>query len=332
MNKTHLEVKNLNVTLYSKRSHVEAVRNVSFTLQRGERLGIIGESGSGKSQMAKAILRLISKENGTITANGIFYEGIDLLKLSEKEIRSCRGREIAMIFQDSRASLNPTMKVGQQIAEAYLEHHPLSRKIDAKLRALELLELVRIDDPLRCYDLYPYELSGGMCQRVMIALALAPDPKLLIADEPTTALDVTVQAQILELLKEIQTYLGMSIIFITHNFNLVYGFCDRLLVMYAGQIIEESTTKELFSAPKHPYTKALLRSIPHLALDKQSKLEVIEGQPPDLSSPIKGCPFANRCKFSVSQCQQASPQLINRVSCWLYDPRFKENYVKFTAS
>ncbi|MFZ4773625.1 MAG: ABC transporter ATP-binding protein [Chlamydiia bacterium] len=327
-----LEVINLRVTFYPKGRKVEAVRGVNFSIKPNERVAIVGESGCGKSQMARALVQLIPRHAGKIEEGKVLYDGTDLLTLGEKEMRRYRGREIGMIFQDARASLSPLISVGDQIVEAYRDHHPLATKQEAKSRAFELLELVQIEDPLRCFHQYPHELSGGMCQRIMIALALAPDPKLLIADEPTTALDVTIQSQILELLKRIQEQMGMSILFITHDFSLLAGFCHRALVMYAGEIVEEAEIKELFTQPKHPYTKALLRSIPRLDLPKSVPLEVIEGNPPDLSFPIVGCPFQPRCRFRTSQCSTSPPPMINRVACWLYDPRFKENYDLFTAS
>ena len=332
MKAAELDVVNLRVTFYPKGRKIQAVRGVNFSIKPNERVGIVGESGCGKSQMARALIQLIPRYAGKIEEGKVIYDGVDLLTLGEKEMRRYRGREIGMIFQDARASLSPLICVGNQIVEAYMDHHPLATKKEAKARALELLELVQIEDPLRSFDQYPHELSGGMCQRVMIALALAPDPKLLIADEPTTALDVTIQSQILDLLKRIQEQLGMSILFITHDFSLLAGFCHRALVMYAGEIVEEASIKELFTSPKHPYTKALLRSIPRLDLPKSAPLEVIEGNPPDLSKPIQGCPFQPRCKFRTPQCATSLPPMINRVACWLYDPRFKEKYELFTSS
>ena len=332
MKAAELEVHNLRVTFTPKGRKVQAVRGVTFNIKPNERVAIVGESGCGKSQMARALVQLIPSHAGKIEEGKVLYDGVNLLSLTEKEMRRYRGREIGMIFQDARASLSPLITVGDQIVEAYMDHHPLATKKEAKSRALELLELVQIEDPLRSFGQYPHELSGGMCQRVMIALALAPDPKLLIADEPTTALDVTIQAQILDLLKRIQEQFGMSILFITHDFSLLSGFCHRALVMYAGEIVEEANIQELFKNPKHPYTKALLRSIPRLDLPKTSPLEVIEGNPPDLSKPIPGCPFQPRCKFRTLQCASFSPPMINRVACWLYDPRFKDKYELFTSS
>jgi oligopeptide/dipeptide ABC transporter ATP-binding protein len=327
-----LQIQDLHVTFYPKGRTVHAVKGVSFQINSSERVAIIGESGCGKSQTARAILQLIPPYAGKIDSGKVIYDGVDLLSLKEHEIRPFRGREIGIIFQDARASLSPLISVGEQIVEAYLVHHPLASKKEAKSRTLELLELVQIEDPIRCFDQYPHELSGGMCQRIMIALALAPDPKILIADEPTTALDVTIQVQILTLLKKIQEQLGMSILFITHDFSLVFGFCHRALVMYAGQIVEEAAVDELFYNPKHPYTKALLRSIPSLELPKTAPLEVIDGYPPDLSKKIQGCPFEPRCKFKTPICSKQNPSIINRVACWIYDPRFRENYERFLSS
>ncbi len=332
MKAAELEVRNLRVTFYPKGRKVQAVRGVTFSIKPNERVAIVGESGSGKSQMARAIIQLIPDHAGKIEAGEVLYDGVNLLSLKEKEMRSYRGREIGMIFQDARAALSPLISIGNQLVEAYKNHHLLATHQEAQSRALELLELVQIEDPLRCFHQYPHELSGGMCQRVMIALALAPDPKLLIADEPTTSLDMTLQSQILDLLKKIQEQMGMSILFITHDFSLLSGFCHRALVMYAGEIVEESDIQELFNRPKHPHTKALLRSIPRLNLPKSTPLEVIEGAPPDLSIPIVGCPFQPRCRFATPQCSSSSPPMIQRVACWLYDPRFKEKYDLFAAS
>lgn len=256
-----LDVINLHVSFSSNSKTVDAVRGVSFSVCEKQKLAIVGESGSGKSATMKALLQLLPKQNAKIRAGCVLYEGIDLLKLDEKQVRNFRGKEIGFIFQDPVASLNPTMKIGQQIYEAYRIHHKEICRERAKEKVLELLSLVGISQPEKRYNQYPFELSGGMCQRVMIALALAPEPKILIADEPTTALDVTIQSQILSLLNELQQKLEMSIIFITHDLSLIAGFCDHVIVMQQGEIVESASIENLFYRPSHPYTKQLLSSI-----------------------------------------------------------------------
>jgi oligopeptide transport system ATP-binding protein len=317
-----LEVKHLYSSFSSLSKKIHAVRNVSFTLEEGTVLGILGESGSGKTAMAKSLTRLLSNSRGTIDSGKIFYQGENLLDKSEKEMRKIRGKEIGMIFQDPMNSLNPTMKIGKQIVEGYRLHYPKISKHQAVIKGIELLTEVGIPQPKSRFNQYPHELSGGMRQRIMIAIAMIPSPRILIADEPTTALDVTIQAQILGLLQEIKKKENMSIILITHDFSIVAGFCNHVLVMYAGEIIENATVDQLFASPKHPYTKRLIRAIPRIDLPARDNLFMIRGAPPDLSLEIKGCSFAPRCPYSLPICKEKSPPSTSveqghSVNCWL---------------
>jgi oligopeptide transport system ATP-binding protein len=322
--KPHIEVKDLQVSLQSQGQTIQAVRNVSFTLYEGERLGIVGESGCGKTILMKSLLQLLPT-TATIDSGEIWYQGNNLVTLSEKELQGIRGKEIGMIFQDPMTSLNPTLKIGYQIAEGYRRHFPLVSKKDAQARALELLCQVGISEPELRMQQYPHLLSGGIRQRAVIALALASKPSILIADEPTTALDVTVQAQILDLLHELQQ--STSTLLITHDLSIVASFCDRVIVMYAGQIVEEATVSELFANPQHPYTQRLLQSIPRI--DGQGdKLHPIGGSPPDLSTPLQGCAFCSRCTEAMNICRTETPPLFHsdnhKARCWLLDPRRKK--------
>lgn len=323
-----LSVKHLKVSFRHAFKTVDAVRDVSFDVYPGDTIGIVGESGCGKSVMVKALLNLFSSPSAKIEGGEVFYEHQDLLSLSERELRKIRGKEIGMIFQDPMTSLNPTMRVGKQIIESLLKHEPHISHQEAHARALSLLSLVGIPEPALRVMQYPHELSGGMRQRVMIALALAPSPRLLIADEPTTALDVTIQAQILQLLKEIQQKTHTSILFITHDLSVVAGFCNKVMVMYAGKIVETATVDMLFKNPKHPYTQRLLESIPRLDLPNEAALHPILGAPPDLSFTLEGCSFAPRCHKLLNICIQQSPPLFDvegrTCACWHYDPRCVE--------
>lgn len=303
-----LKVKDLHLYFSISGKKLQAVRGVSFDLSPGEILGIVGESGCGKTALAKALMRLHSPYSTKITGE-VHFNGKNLLALSEKKLQHIRGKEIGMIFQDPMTSLNPTLKVGSQITESYLRHHPKSSYQEAKARALTLLNLVGIPNPEERFFEYPHTLSGGTRQRVMIALALASEPKCLIADEPTTALDVTIQAQILELLKQLQKQLGMSIILITHDLSVVAGFCDRVMVMYAGKIVESASVTDIFRAPSHPYTQRLLEAVPRLDHKKGSPLLSIEGSPPNLFKPPSGCAFYARCRFSTAICHEKEPEL-----------------------
>ena len=308
-----LDVRDLKTEFRTIDGVVRAVDGVSFTLEAGETLGIVGESGCGKSVTALSILRLIDARAGRITSGSVRFEGRDLVGLDEKEMRSIRGHQISMIFQEPMTSLNPVLSIGTQIAENAARHLGLGRKA-ARERALEMLDLVRIADARRRLDEYPHQLSGGMRQRVMIAIALACNPKVLIADEPTTALDVTIQAQILELLAEIRQRLGTAIILITHDLGVVAETCDRVIVMYAGRMAEAAPVAELFAKPLHPYTRGLMRAIPRLDLEaevagRRPRLTEITGLVPSLTRDIPGCAFAPRCGLATGRCRTERPAL-----------------------
>src|SRR2546428_12661105 len=317
---THLlEVKNLKTYFPTRAGLVRAVDDVSFYIDRGELLGLVGESGCGKSMTALSIMRLIAPP-GKIVDGEILFDGQSLLQLSNREMRDVRGNDVAMIFQDPMTSLNPVFTVGEQIAEALRLHRGLSRK-DARKAAVDAMREVTIPDPEMRADDYPHQLSGGMRQRVMIAMALACDPKLLIADEPTTALDVTIQAQILELMRALRAELGTAIILITHDLGVIAELADDVIVMYAGQVIERCAAERLFSEPQHPYTIGLLGSIPRLHLE-QERLSAIEGFVPDAATPPPGCRFHPRCPFAIAKCRQEVPPLMeitkdHHAACWL---------------
>ena len=318
-----LSVSNLSTSFFTSRGEVQAVRGVSFELRAGEILGIVGESGSGKSITCMSLMGLLRSSGRVIDGNALF-EGRDLLTLDEDELSALRGNDISMIFQDPMTSLNPTLTVGEQVIETILRHRQVTRA-QARARAIELFELVRIPSAAKRLKSYPHEFSGGMRQRVMIAIALACDPKLLIADEPTTALDVTIQRQILALLKELQGRLGMAVILITHDLGVIAETADRVLVMYGGMVMEEGPVRELFARPSHPYTRGLLASIPDLRDDSHHRLTPIPGSPPDMLRPPKGCPFAPRCGHAMAQCNAALPPLYDagpahRARCWLHHP------------
>ncbi|MFZ5966079.1 MAG: ABC transporter ATP-binding protein [Bacillota bacterium] len=321
-NERILEVKNLKTSFFTHVGEVKAIRGVSFGLDKGEAIGIVGESGSGKSVTSMSIMKLLQYP-GKIVEGEVFFKGENLVNKSEKEMQTIRGNEIAMIFQDPMTSLNPVYTVGDQIMEALRKHQGLSKK-DAKEKAIEMLRLVGIPSPEKRVDNYPHEFSGGMRQRGMIAMALSCEPSLLIADEPTTALDVTIQAQILELMKDLKEKINTSIILITHDLGVVADVCSRIVVMYGGLIMEEGSTHDIFYNPKHPYTWGLLKSIPRLDLGGKKRLVPIEGTPPDLLHPPKGCPFAARCPYAMKICQEAMPQYYetgnnHRSACWLLD-------------
>ena len=303
-----LNVQDLRTHFHTRNGIYRAVDGVSFSVERGETLGIVGESGSGKSVTCYSIMGLIPQPPGRIVSGTAFFDGIDLLHCSPRQARSIRGKRVSMIFQDPMTSLNPFLRVSEQIIEPLLIHENISRR-DALARALTMLEAVGINDAAKRIHYYPHEFSGGMRQRVMIAMALITKPELLIADEPTTALDVTVQAQILELIGKMQRELGMAVIFITHDLGVVSGLCDRVQVMYAGRIVETADTRTLFKDPRHPYTRALQRSIPALQ-SKGAELYTIPGLPPDVSKNIPGCAFAPRCEFATDRCTAANPELL----------------------
>jgi len=317
-----LSVKNLSISFQTAAGELKAVRNISFHVRERETLAIVGESGCGKTVTTKSILRLHSRDGGVVQDDSqIIYEDQNLITMSKKELNQIRGNSISMIFQDSMTSLNPTITIGKQIAESMFIHKKAGRA-EAMLQAKELLKMVGIPDVEERMNNFPHQLSGGMRQRVMIAMAIACKPKLLIADEPTTALDVTVQAQMLDLLRELQQSVGMSVILVTHDFGVVADFADRIQVMYAGHIIERGLKDEIFQQPKHPYTWALLNSIPARALQRKSELYSIKGTPPDLSMPLSGCPFSARCEYCMPICKKRLPEetylsQTHGVSCWL---------------
>lgn len=324
-----LEVKNLAVSFKTFFGEVEAVRDISFDVGRSETVAIVGESGCGKSVTANSIMQLLPMPPAFFKGGEILFNGDNLLKRSEKEIQAIRGNQISMVFQDPMTSLNPTMKIGKQIVEGLVKHQKLSTE-EAKKKAIEMLNLVAVPQPEKRINQYPHEFSGGMRQRVMIALAMVSTPQLLIADEPTTALDVTVQAQILELMKEIQKKLNMSIILITHDLGIVADMSDKVIVMYAGQILEEGLTEEIFENTKHPYTRKLLASVPRLDMSRDEPLHSIEGTPPDLYIPPKGCSFYDRCEYAMKICKSHMPDFESHSSthksrCWLNHPMAQPN-------
>ena len=321
-----LDVKDLHVTFTTYGGTVQAVRGVDFHLNKGETLAIVGESGCGKSVTSNAVMKLIPSPPGKITSGRILFKGQDITKLHEKKMRSIRGVNISMIFQDPMTALNPTLTIGTQLMEGVKQHLRISDK-EARDRALEMMHLVGIPNPEERLKQYPHQFSGGMRQRIVIAIALICEPELLIADEPTTALDVTIQAQILDLFEKIQEVTGVSIILITHDLGVVAKIADRIGVMYAGKIIETGTKREIFYNPQHPYTKGLLHSVPRL--DTKGKLKPIEGTPPDLFSPPKGCPFTARCPMAMEVCNKVYPGSTtlsdsHSVDCWLQDARAKK--------
>ncbi|MBQ7372210.1 MAG: ABC transporter ATP-binding protein [Blautia sp.] len=319
-NEVLLEVKDLAISFFNKSGEVQAVRGISYTLHKGEVLGIVGESGSGKSVSSHGILRL-TPDSGKVKSGEILFHGKDILKMSKKELQELRGNKIAMIFQDPMTSLDPLFTVEYQMNESLKKHTTLDRAARAK-RVIELLELVGINQPERRAKQYPYEFSGGMRQRVMIAMALSCDPELLIADEPTTALDVTIQAQIIDLLKELKDKLGMAIIFITHDLGVVSDICDKIIVMYAGKIVESGPKRDIFYRHSHPYTEGLLESVPDVDNDVSEKLKPIKGNPPDMSCIKPGCAFAPRCGYAMQICVREDPPLLeldeeaHEAACW----------------
>ena len=332
MSEKLLEIKDEKLSFFTPAGEVKALNGVSFSMNEGEVLGIVGESGSGKSVTAYSIMGLTAYP-GKLIGGTIYFNGHQIEKMSEKEMRKIRGNEVSIIFQDPMTSLNPVYTIGNQITEVIRLHTGKSKK-EAYDRAKELLELVCINEPTKRLKQYPHELSGGMRQRVMIAIALACEPKLLIADEPTTALDVTIQAQILELMQELRQKLGMSIIMITHDLGVVASMCERIAVMYAGHIVEYGTADEIFYEPKHEYTKGLINSIPKLSAQEIERLVPIEGQPVDLLNPPAGCPFAPRCANCMKICLREMPPKTELSDthyshCWLLQ---KEEFEKGETS
>ncbi|HEX3724295.1 MAG TPA: ABC transporter ATP-binding protein [Nitrolancea sp.] len=323
-----LDVKNLRTQFFTQDGVVKAVDDVSFHILPGETLGIVGESGCGKSITAMSIMRLIPSPPGKIVSGQIMFDGEDVMKMSDEEVRSIRGNKIAMIFQDPMTSLNPVLTINRQISES-LELHLGMSKSQSRARSVELLKMVGIPNADERVDQYPHQFSGGMRQRVMIAMALSCNPSLLIADEPTTALDVTIQAQILDLMRNLQQEHNTALMMITHDLGVVAGMTDRIQVMYAGHVVETATTEELFANPRHPYTVGLLNSIPRLDAAAKAKLSPIRGLPPDLIDLPDMCPFLPRCDYAREKCEQQNPPLLevndmHRSACWFWDEVSKE--------
>jgi peptide/nickel transport system ATP-binding protein/oligopeptide transport system ATP-binding protein len=302
-----LDVRGLKTVFRTRGGEVHAVNSVSFHLERGELLGVVGESGSGKSVTMMSLIGLLPSPPADVRAGQVFLGDTDILKISPEDLRNVRGAKIGFVFQDPMTSLNPVFQVGMQIMEPLRAHMGMT-KAQAADRAVELLELVGIPDARKRLNDYPHQFSGGMRQRVMIAIALACDPDVLIADEPTTALDVTIQAQILELVKELRQKLGMAIIWITHDLGVIAGIADRVMVMYGGQVVEQAPVKELFANPQHPYTRALLKTIPSLTGKRAERLQVIEGQPPIMMAEPSACAFRDRCAHAFDRCARENPQ------------------------
>jgi oligopeptide transport system ATP-binding protein len=316
-----LEVNELKTQFFTQDGVVKAVDGISFYVNEGETLGIVGESGCGKSVSVLSVMRLIPQPPGKIVGGEVLFDGDNLLEMKDDEIRRVRGNKIAMIFQDPMTSLNPVLTIGRQINEA-LELHMGMNKEEASKRSAELLEMVGIPEAAMRLNDYPHQFSGGMRQRAMIAMGLACNPRLLIADEPTTALDVTIQAQIVELVKRLRDEIGMAIIWITHDLGVVAGLADRMMVMYAGHVVEEAPVKEVYGNPRHPYTLGLLGSLPRLDEVREDRLTSIEGLPPDLIALPPGCPFEPRCEFAIDKCREVRPELEpvgprHRIACWV---------------
>jgi oligopeptide transport system ATP-binding protein len=318
-----LEVKNLKTQFFTQDGVVKAVDDLSFYIMPGETLGVVGESGSGKSITGLSLMRLIPSPPGKIVSGEVNFNGQDVLKMSDEQVRHIRGNEIAMIFQDPMTSLNPVLTINRQISESLILHMGMNKE-QAKARAVELLKMVGIPNAEERVDQYPHQFSGGMRQRVMIAMALSCNPKLLIADEPTTALDVTIQAQILDLMKNLQSETGAGVMMITHSMGVVAGMADRVQVMYAGHIVETATTEEIFANPRHPYTVGLMKSIPRLDARTKEKLQPIRGLPPDLIDLPDMCPFVPRCNYAREQCERKNPPLMevspgHFSACWFHE-------------
>lgn len=328
MNEILLKVENLRTSFFTHVGEVKAIRGISFFVNKGEAIGIVGESGSGKSVTSLSIMRLLQYP-GKVTGGSINFKGEEILEKTEKEMRDIRGNEIAMIFQDPMTSLNPVFTVGNQIVESLRKHQKLSKE-EAKKKSVEILRMVGIPDPEKRVDNYPYEFSGGMRQRAMIAIALSCQPDLLIADEPTTALDVTIQAQILDLMKSLNKKMNMSTILITHDLGVVADVCSRIIVMYGGLIMEEGKKEDIFYDPRHPYTMGLLNSIPKINNEEKQRLVPITGTPPDLLKPPTGCPFYARCKYAMVICKTEQPPYFeikegHRAMCWMLHPEAPTN-------
>ncbi len=328
-NKILLEVKDLGITFFTDQGALPAVQNVNFIVHQGETLGVVGESGCGKSMTALSLIQLIPSPPGKITSGEIIYKGEDLVKKNTDEIQKIRGKEISMIFQEPMTSLNPVITVGKQIMEAISIHEKLPKK-EVHERALDMIKLVGIPMPEKVFDSYPHQLSGGMRQRIMIAMALSCKPSLLICDEPTTALDVTIQAQILKLINKMKYEMNSSVLLITHDMGVISEMADNVIVMYAGKIVEYTNVKDLFRNPLHPYTVGLMNSIPDIDSDEEGELEVIPGSVPMLYELPEGCFFAPRCKYAKEICHKECPQMQSNsenhlVRCWKYHEKWKED-------
>ena len=331
-----LQVRNLSVVFHTSAGDVRAVRDVSLSLQPGEVLAVVGESGSGKSVTAQAILGLTPRPPGEVTSGEVRFRGQDLVRASEDALSAIRGDAISMIFQDPMSSLNPSMRVGMQIAEV-IRRHDRVPKPEAKRRTIELMRLVGIPEPDRRFDQYPHQFSGGMRQRIMIAIAIANNPEILLADEPTTALDVTIQSQIFRLIRDIQARFGTAMILITHDLGLVAGIADRIAVMYAGRVVEEGPVDQIYYRPNHPYTSGLLAAVPRASDSDRAPLRTIEGLPPVLIDPPDACAFAPRCRFAMRICRERDPATFtpvagNRTACWLHHPGAGEPHAAFRAA
>ena len=329
MNDALLEIKNLKTYFYTDEGISKAVGGVDLVINRGEILGVIGESGSGKSVTALSVIQLVAIPPGKIVSGEIWFDGKNLMELSLDEIRRIRGNKISMIFQEPMTSLNPVLTIGNQIIENIVTHQKLD-KLQARKQAIEMLKLVGIPSPGKRIDEYPHQLSGGMRQRAMIAMALSCRPKLLIADEPTTALDVTIQAQILELIRKMRKEIGMAVMMITHDLAVIAEVADNVAVAYGGKVMEYGDVISIFKDPLHPYTKALYNSIPRITDSKKRRLEVIEGIVPNPLDLPEGCSFHPRCKFAMQICKQMDPELValgaRRVRCLMYDPAYKDSF------
>ncbi len=332
-NEKLLDVKNLTVSFHTYAGEVAAIRNVDFDLKKGEALAIVGESGSGKTVSTQAILGLTPIPPGEIKSGEINFKHEDLLKYNESEMSKICGSQISMIFQDPMTSLNPTMKIGNQIREVLHQHTDINRR-ESRERTVELMTLVGIPEPEVRVSQYPHQFSGGMRQRAMIAIAMANRPEILIADEPTTALDVTIQSQIFRLIKELRVKFETAIILITHDLGVVAGTADRIVVMYAGKVMEEGKTDQIYYNPRHPYTAGLLKAVPSLADTEEQKLRTIDGTPPFLLNIPPGCPFAERCDYAMRICKEKEPKYLQygentRVLCWLYHDQAAEQLQRF---
>lgn len=331
-----LSVRNLAVSFFTFAGEVQAVRGVTWDLARRETIAIVGESGCGKTVSIQTVMGLLQKPPGRVKSGEVIFEGRDILGCSPEEMRHIQGNKMTMIFQDPLTYLNPTMRVGDQIAEAYAVHRKVTRH-EANVRVLEMMRLVGIPSPERTVRYYPHQLSGGMRQRVMVAMALISEPKVVFADEPTTALDVTIQAQIIALMNSLKSRMDTSIVLVTHDLGVVAGMADRVYIMYAGKIVEHGDVDTIFERPMHPYTWALLRSIPRLDSKAKESLTSIPGTPPDLISPPRGCAFTARCKYALRICERREPGFYKFVeeghyaACWLHEPAAGERFARIVA-